>query len=60
MDNVRHLHNFALVQLGYYCSVSGTVRVPMLVRIFRDFDGPELLMLAAASAFVVVSVTYLF
>jgi hypothetical protein len=32
----------------------------MLLRIFRSFDGPELLMLAAASIFVVVTVTYLF
>jgi hypothetical protein len=32
----------------------------MLLRILKNFDGPELLMLAAASAFVVVSVAYLF
>jgi len=32
----------------------------MLLRILKGFDGPELLMLAAASAFVVVSVAYLF
>ena len=32
----------------------------MLIRIFRSFDGPEILMLAAASLFVVVSIAYLF
>ncbi len=40
--------------------VSGTVRVPMLFRVFKGFEAPEILMLAAASVFVVVSVAYLF
>ncbi len=32
----------------------------MLVRIFKSFDGPEILMLAAGTALVVVSIGYLF
>jgi hypothetical protein len=32
----------------------------MLTRVFKSFDGPEILMIAAASSFVVLSVLYLF
>ena len=37
----------------------GTVRVPMLVRILRTYELPEILMLAVATVCVVVSVVYL-
>lgn len=32
----------------------------MLAKVFRRFDGPELLMLAAGSVLIVVGFTYLF
>jgi hypothetical protein len=38
--------------------VSGTVRVPMLARILRSYDVPEVLMLAGATLFVCVSIEY--
>jgi len=38
--------------------MSGNGEGAMLVRILKTFDGPELLMIAAASAFVAVSVAY--
>ena len=38
------------------CGFRGTVRVPMLVRILRTYKLPEILMLAAATLCVVVSV----
>jgi hypothetical protein len=37
----------------------GTVRVPMLVRILRTYELPEILMLAVATLCVVISVAYL-
>jgi hypothetical protein len=39
-----------------HCGFRGTVRVPMLVRILRTYELPEILMLAAATLCVVVSV----
>jgi hypothetical protein len=39
-----------------YCGSRGTVRVPMLVRILRTYQLPEILMLAAATLCVVVGV----
>jgi hypothetical protein len=39
-----------------YCGSRGTVRVPMLVRILRTYQLPEILMLAAATPCVVVGV----
>ena len=46
-------------EVDNYCGFRGTVRVPMLVRILRTYELPEILMLAAAALGVVVSVTYL-
>jgi hypothetical protein len=40
------------------CGSRGTVRVPMLVRILRTYQLPEILMVAAATLFVVVSAAY--
>lgn len=42
-----------------YCGFRGTVRVPMLVRILRTYELPEILMLTTATLCVVVSVAYL-
>ena len=39
-----------------HCGFRGTVRVPMLVRILRTYELPEILMLAAATLCVVVGV----
>ena len=36
----------------------GTARVPMLVRILRAYELPDILMLAAATLCVVVSIVY--
>jgi hypothetical protein len=46
-------------EVDNYCGFRGTVRVPMLVRILRACELPEILMLAAATLCVVVGVTYL-
>src|SRR4029077_18034326 len=41
-----------------HCGSRGTVRVPMLVRILRTYQLPEILMLAAATLCVVGGVAY--
>ncbi len=40
--------------------MSGTGEGAMLVQILKTYDGPEILMIAAACAFVTVFVAYLF
>jgi hypothetical protein len=52
-------HNFFLVPAiihGWVCR--GTVRVPMLARILRSYDAPEILVLAGGTLFVCVSIVY--
>jgi hypothetical protein len=41
-----------------YCGFRGTVRVPILMRILKTYGVPEILMLAAATLCVVVSIAY--
>jgi hypothetical protein len=50
------LADAVLFGLGYI-GCSGTVRVPML-KVIRSFDGPEILLIAAASV-LVASITFL-
>jgi hypothetical protein len=53
---VSQLADAVLFGLGYI-GCSGTVRVPML-KVIRSFDGPEILLIAAASV-LVASITFL-
>jgi hypothetical protein len=38
--------------------MSGTVRVPVLARILRSYDAPEILMLGGAALWVFVGIAY--
>lgn len=53
-------HNSAAVRVAYSRWCRGTVEGAMLVRIWKSYEAPELLMIAAATAFVAVSVLYFY
>ncbi len=48
-------HNFAVVQAGYFDRCRGTVEGVHV----KSYEAPKILMLTAATAFVVISVIYL-
>ena len=53
-------HIFAAVSARQYCGRRGTVVVPMLVRILKTYDLPEITTLATATLCMVVSIAFVF